>query len=122
MRKIEIQLDLYRESYRGPRKTIVYSGYGDELGWTAAWLLRATNKSSSPFSADDKRTGLQALVTKITDIASSRRLSQKYSNDRFLSVLVKIILFMFIIMAGERNDYRMISFQFISKSTSNMGL
>jgi len=57
-----------------------WSGYGDELGWSAAWLYRATNEQkfrddvdrhwnefglgSQPtqFSWDDKKAGLQVLM------------------------------------------------------------
>jgi hypothetical protein len=60
------------------------SGYGDELGWSSAWLLRATNDSAfktdfekhwtefklnerlQQFDWDDKTAGLQLLMAKIT--------------------------------------------------------
>lgn len=75
-----------------------YSGYGDELGWAAAWLLRATDdqtyrahvdqhiaefnltESSTTFSLDDKKTAFQALMAKITNEESFRQLLQNYCN------------------------------------------
>ncbi|ODM95820.1 Endoglucanase E-4 [Orchesella cincta] len=61
-----------------------WSGYGDELGWAASWLYRATNESkylqdvnrhwaefnlsrrADKFSWDDKKAGLQVLMYKLT--------------------------------------------------------
>jgi hypothetical protein len=61
-----------------------WSGFGDELGWSAAWLYRATNEAkyktdvdkhwsqfnlgskSQQFSWDDKKPGLQVLMAKLT--------------------------------------------------------
>jgi len=61
-----------------------WSGYGDELGWSAAWLYRATenakyledverhwnefglNGKPQEFGWDDKKAGLQVLLAKIT--------------------------------------------------------
>jgi len=37
--------DKYSNSYSEARDFYGSSGYGDELGWSAAWLLRATNDS-----------------------------------------------------------------------------
>ena len=95
------QLYNFANQYRGnfaswmPGAT-VYSGYGDELGWAAAWLLRATKNQTyrarvdqhiaefnltqrqPTFGADDKRTGLQALMAKITNETSFRNLVQNY--------------------------------------------
>ncbi|OXA51379.1 endoglucanase E-4 [Folsomia candida] len=62
-----------------------WSGYGDELGWAAAWLYRATNvtrylddvathwqefnlgERPLEFSWDDKKAGLQVLLARITN-------------------------------------------------------
>lgn len=95
------QLYDFANQYRGnfadqiPGSTI-YSGYGDELGWAAAWLFRATKdqtyraevdkhiaefnltKKQPGFGWDDKRTGLQALMAKITNETVFRQLLQNY--------------------------------------------
>lgn len=69
-----------------------WSGYGDELGWAAAWLYRATNETKYiqdveahflefgleerplEFSWDDKKAGLHVLLAKITG-------EQKYRDE-----------------------------------------
>lgn len=61
-----------------------WSGFGDELGWSAAWLYRATNEEKyltdarahytefglgarpQEFGWDDKKAGLQVLLAKVT--------------------------------------------------------
>ena len=63
-----------------------WSGFGDELAWSAAWLLRATNDSQyksdvekhfnefhkqltgkpTQFGWDDKTAGVQALLAEVT--------------------------------------------------------
>jgi len=77
------------------------SGYGDELGWSAAWLLRATNDSVyktdfekhwtefklserpapprvDAFFWDDKTHGLQVLIAKVTGEEKYKKIVQNY--------------------------------------------
>ncbi|CAF0791123.1 unnamed protein product [Adineta ricciae] len=73
-----------------------WSGYGDELGWSAAWLLRATDdqryqedieqhydefhlaKQPREFSWDDKTAGLQILMAKITNKQTYRTQAEHF--------------------------------------------
>jgi hypothetical protein len=73
-----------------------WSGFGDELGWAAAWLLRATNETTyktdfdkhwaefnlsnrpEQFSWDDKRAGLQVLMAKISGDEKYKTATQAY--------------------------------------------
>ncbi|CAF3760770.1 unnamed protein product [Rotaria sordida] len=75
-----------------------WSGYGDELAWAAAWLLRATgeqryqidvekhfqefglDKRSNEFSWDDKTAGVQVLMAKITQQAKYRQQAESFCN------------------------------------------
>jgi len=75
-----------------------WSGYGDELAWAAAWLLRATGEqryrtdvekyymefdlSSRPteFSWDNKAAGVQVLMAKITQQANYRQQAETFCN------------------------------------------
>jgi endoglucanase len=75
-----------------------WSGYGDELGWSAAWLLRATGDQryqkevdqhyaefglsglSYQFSWDNKRAGMQVLMAKITQKQSYRQQAENFCN------------------------------------------
>ncbi|CAF1040180.1 unnamed protein product [Adineta steineri] len=75
-----------------------WSGYGDELGWSAAWLLRATGdqryqadvdqhyaefgltKLPLEFSWDNKIAGLQILMAKITNNLSYRVQAENFCN------------------------------------------
>ena len=73
-----------------------WSGYGDELAWAAAWLLRATGEqryqndvekhfaefglSTRPeeFSWDNKVAGVQILMAKITQHANYRQQAEHF--------------------------------------------
>jgi len=81
-----------------------FSGYGDELGWAAAWLLRATNDTSyltdfekhwtefkldalkapgtqvDGFFWDDKTHGIQVLIAKLTGDAKYKSVAEAYMN------------------------------------------
>ena len=75
-----------------------WSGYGDELAWAAAWLLRATgdqlyqvdvdkhyaefNLSRQPyeFSWDEKTAGAQVLMAKITQQQSYKQQAETFCN------------------------------------------
>ncbi|CAF4634798.1 unnamed protein product [Rotaria sp. Silwood2] len=75
-----------------------WSGYGDELAWAAAWLLRATgeqryetdvekhfkefglDKRSNEFAWDDKTAGVQVLMAKITQQANYRQQAELFCN------------------------------------------
>ena len=75
-----------------------WSGYGDELGWAAAWLLRSTGdlryqadvdrhyaefdlkKQPYEFSWDDKTAGLQVLMAKVTNNQTYREQAEKFCN------------------------------------------
>jgi hypothetical protein len=75
-----------------------WSGYGDELAWSAAWLLRATNDTKYKtdvekyftefskqlpekpvqFSWDDKTAGVQVLMAQITNDQKYKTMTQTY--------------------------------------------
>ena len=73
-----------------------WSGYGDELAWAAAWLLRVTGEqryqndvekhfaefdlSTRPeeFSWDNKVAGVQILMAKITQHANYRQQAEHF--------------------------------------------
>lgn len=75
-----------------------WSGYGDELAWSAAWLLRATgeqryqsdvdkhyadfglNRRPHEFSWDEKTAGLQVLMAKITQKQIYRQQTENFCN------------------------------------------
>lgn len=75
-----------------------WSGYGDELAWAAAWLLRATGESRyqadaekhiqqfsldrrpNEFSWDDKTAGVQILLAKITGKTNYRQQAETFCN------------------------------------------
>jgi endoglucanase len=75
-----------------------WSGYGDELGWAAAWLLRSTgdlryqadvdrhyaefglNKQPYEFSWDEKTAGLQVLMAKATNNQTYRQQAERFCN------------------------------------------
>jgi hypothetical protein len=75
-----------------------WSGYGDELAWSAAWLWRATNDSTyktavekhfkefskqledrpQQFTWDDKTAGVQTLMAKLTGDTKYKTLATNY--------------------------------------------
>lgn len=75
-----------------------WSGYGDELAWAAAWLLRATGEQSyqtdvekhfnefdlsrrpDEFAWDNKAAGVQVLMAKITQQANYRQQAEAFCN------------------------------------------
>ncbi|CAF4058933.1 unnamed protein product [Adineta steineri] len=75
-----------------------WSGYGDELGWSAAWLLRATgehryqlevekhymefglNRQATGFDWDNKLAGVQVLMAKITQQTNYRQQAESFCN------------------------------------------
>ncbi|CAF1081762.1 unnamed protein product [Rotaria sp. Silwood1] len=75
-----------------------WSGYGDELAWAAAWLLRATgeqryqtdvekhfkefglDRRPNEFGWDDKIAGVQVLMAKITQQANYRQQAESFCN------------------------------------------
>jgi hypothetical protein len=75
-----------------------WSGYGDELAWAAAWLLRATgeqryqadvekhfnefglSKRPDEFAWDNKAAGVQILMAKITGQANYRQQAETFCN------------------------------------------
>ncbi|CAF1158092.1 unnamed protein product [Rotaria sp. Silwood1] len=75
-----------------------WSGYGDELGWSAAWLLHATgeqgyqtdvekhyaefelDRQPQEFSWDDKTAGVQLLMAKITQKLTYRQQVENFCN------------------------------------------
>lgn len=75
-----------------------WSGYGDELAWSAAWLARATGEARyladaekhirefsldrrpNEFAWDDKTAGIQILMAKITDKATYRQQAENFCN------------------------------------------
>ncbi len=75
-----------------------WSGYGDELAWAAAWLLRATDeqryqtdvekhfnefglsKRPNEFAWDNKAAGVQVLMAKITQQANYRQQAETFCN------------------------------------------
>jgi endoglucanase len=101
------QLYEFADQYRGrysdsiPNVSDFYNswtGYGDELGWAAAWLLRATgdqryqadvdrhyaefdlSRQPYEFSWDDKTAGLQVLMAKLTQNQTYRQQAEKFCN------------------------------------------
>lgn len=75
-----------------------WSGYGDELAWAAAWLLRATGETRyqtqveahfnefslsrrpNEFAWDDKTAGIQVLMAKITNENRYRQQAETFCN------------------------------------------
>ena len=75
-----------------------WSGYGDELAWAAAWLLRATgeqryqldvekhfqefglNRRPDEFAWDNKAAGAQILMAKITGQTTYRQQAEAFCN------------------------------------------
>ncbi|UJR38030.1 hypothetical protein I4U23_030712 [Adineta vaga] len=75
-----------------------WSGYGDELAWAAAWLLRATgdhryqidverhymefglSKRPTEFGWDNKLAGVQVLMAKITQQSTYRQQVESFCN------------------------------------------
>nr|AKC91349.1 glycoside hydrolase 9 [Adineta ricciae] len=75
-----------------------WSGYGDELAWAAAWLLRATNehryqievekhfmefglsKRPTEFGWDNKLAGVQVLMAKLTQQTNYRQQAESFCN------------------------------------------
>ena len=75
-----------------------WSGYGDELAWAAAWLLRATgesryqsdvekhfqefglNRRPDEFAWDNKAAGAQVLMAKITKQPGYRQQAEAFCN------------------------------------------
>jgi hypothetical protein len=75
-----------------------WSGFGDELAWAAAWLLRATNDTkyktdfekhfnefnkqlngrAEQFSWDDKTAGVQVLMAKLTGEEKFKKLAETF--------------------------------------------
>jgi len=75
-----------------------WSGFGDELAWSAAWLLRATNDTAYKtdvekhfnefskqlngkplqFSWDDKTAGVQVLLAKVTGDDKYKQLTKTF--------------------------------------------
>ena len=75
-----------------------WSGYGDELAWAAAWLLRATgehryqievekhfmefglSKRPTEFGWDNKLAGVQVLMAKLTQQTNYRQQAESFCN------------------------------------------
>lgn len=75
-----------------------WSGFGDELAWSAAWLFRATGEKNyetdvekhfqefgldrrpNEFAWDDKTAGVQILMAKITQKSTYRQQAETFCN------------------------------------------